>query len=44
MDEDEDEEVPAMPQPTDSASETDDDVMNGSSHCHTRVNGIGRAG
>jgi len=55
MDEDEDEEVPLMPQlnaPMDSASETDEDAMNesgteasDSSHCHdhTKINGISRA-
>jgi len=56
MDEVEDEEMPPMPfhTPTDSASETDDDVMNesgteasDSSHCHDhtnlRINGISQA-
>ena len=52
MDEDEDDEMPGMPQPNapaDGASETDDDAMNesgteasDSSHCHG-INGIGRA-
>ena len=52
MDEDEDDEMPAMLQrnaPTDGASETDDDAMNesgteasDSSHCHG-INGVGGA-
>jgi hypothetical protein len=52
MDEDDDDEMPGMPQPyapADGASETDDDAMNesgtearDSSHCHG-INGIGRA-
>jgi hypothetical protein len=49
MAEDEDEEMPGMPQPapTNGASVTDDDLMTGnaeasdSSHC-TSINGIGR--
>ena len=55
MDEDEDEEMPAVPPfnaYTDSPCETDDDVMNESgteasdnshSHDRTKINGIGRA-
>lgn len=54
MDEDEDDEVPPMPQPTDDTSEAaDDETMNESgteasdnSHCHdhAKINGISRAG
>ena len=47
MDEDEDEEMPEMPQPADGASETDDDTMKGNAepsdhNDHTGINGIGR--
>lgn len=53
MDEGEDEEMPLVPlrTPTDSASETDDDVMNESGteasdsqdHANLKINGISRA-